>query len=149
MGATADWALGEDFGPDRLSMHTHLSIQPHTPGPTLGLAWSKTNWDKFSTTMDEERLDFGSLHSPQIEKAADSYARTLHMAIGKAVTRINPAEPRRMRGWWNRELDEISQTVNQLLAEAHQEPANQEKATAARKARNARRNAIRAATQSY
>ena len=58
--------------------------------------------------MDEEQLDFGSLHSLQIEKAADNYARTLHMAIDKAVPKINPAEPRRIRGWWNREVDEIS-----------------------------------------
>ena len=53
--------------------------------------WSKTNWDKFATTMDEEGLDFSSLHSPQkAERAADNCVRTLHLAIESAVPKINP-----------------------------------------------------------
>lgn len=94
--------------------------------------------------MGGRRLGFGSLHSPQeIERAADNYARTLHLAIHNAIPKINLAKPERIRGWWNRELDEISQAVNRLQVEPRREPIDQENATAAR------RDAVRAAEQSY
>ena len=143
-----DWTLGDDFGSDHLSQHIHLSIQQTSP--KLMLAWSKTNWATFSATMDSEHLNFGNLNSPQeIERAAENYTRVLNKAIDLAVPKIDTARPRRLRGWWTKELDQISHTVRRLQSEAHEEPGNQDKANIARRARNARRNAIRTAKQSY
>ena len=143
-----DWTLGDDFGSDHLSQHIHLSIQQTSP--KLMLAWSKTNWETFSATMDSERLNFNNLNSPQeIDRAAENYTRVLNKAIDRAVPKINPASPRRLRGWWTKQLDEISENVRRLQSEAHGDPGNVDKANAARRARNARRNSIRTAKQSY
>ena len=143
-----NWTLGDDFGSEHLSQHIHLTIQQ--PNSKLMLAWTKTNWDLFNTTLDSGQLDFSNLNSPQeIERAAENYTTLLNRAIEEAVPKINPDRPRRLRGWWNKELDSISQKLQQLQTLAQADPSNQEKATTARKARNARRNAVRTAKQSY
>ena len=95
------------------------------------LARSKVDWERFTASISDERLDFSSLHSPrEIERAAENCTRALRKAIDHTVPKIDPAKPRRIRGWWCKETDEISQTVKQFQTEVHQDPTDQNKATA-------------------
>ena len=101
---------------------------------------------KFTAVLDQAGLDFDSLNSKgEIERATENYARALHNAIEEAVPKIQPNSHRKARGWWNEELDVISKTVNGLQEAAHRDPTDQDLANSARIARNARRNAVRAA----
>ena len=102
--------------------------------------------------LDRAGLDSDSLNSQgELERAAENYARTLHDAIDEAVPKIHPlaASCRKARGWWNEELDEISRTAKALQEAIQNDPTNQDFARSARTARNARRNAVKAAKQSY
>ena len=93
-----DWTLRKDFGSDHLSTHLHLSLATQSPSPRL--AWSKADWEVLGTSLRNERLDFSSLGTAQeIHRAADNYTKALTGAIGKAVPIIDPAKPRRVRGW--------------------------------------------------
>lgn len=115
-----------------------------------GLAWSKTDWSKFTTTLDGIGLAFDNPGSPgEIERAAENYIHALHAAIEEAVPKLRRSGRRKARGWWTNELDEISRSVNELQEASHRGPENQELARTARTARNVRRNAVRAAKQSY
>ena len=144
-----DWTLGDDFGSDHLSTHLHLHLD-NDAAPIVGLAWSKTNWGRFTAVLDEAGLDFDSLGSHgEIERAAENYAKALHKAIDEAVPKIHPTKRRKARGWWNADLDVMSKTVKDLQKASHQDPTNEELAKSARTARNARRNALREAKQSY
>lgn len=115
------------------------------------MAWSKTNWPKFCSVLIEERgLCFDVLTSPrEVERAAANYTAALHSAIAEAVPQINPRRSKRPRGWWNTELDRMSQTVKCLQDRARQNPTDTSLAAEARAARNSRRNAVRAAEQGY
>ena len=95
-------------------------------------------------------IDYEMVSSPgDLERATENYVRTLHDAIDKAAPKIRPTNRQKARGWWNEELDKISKTVKILQEAARGDPINQDLANSARTARNARRNAVRAAKQSY
>ena len=143
-----DWTLGEDFGSDHLSTHLHINTTPQITKTSL--AWSKVNWDSFNTTFARLGLDFSNLGSMgEIERAAENYVHALHTAIDAAVPKIRNNQCRRMRGWWNPELDKMSDMVKIHQTNAHLDPSNTDLADLAQTSRNKRRNAIRIAKQSY
>ena len=151
--AVLGWTLGEDFCSDHLSTHLHVASttvsQPTrtSTGTQPRLAWSKANWNKFNTSLAAEGLDFDNLHSHQeIDRAAANYTTALGKAIAGAVLEVVPGSQGRLRGWWNPELDKITQVVKELQEKARQNPTF---ANEARRARNNRRKAVRAAMQRY
>ena len=94
-------------------------------------------------------LDFTSLTSPpEVERAANNYTAAIHTAIEAAVPKIEPHK-RRIRGWWTKELDELTQKANLMQRKARQNPTDKNLIDEARKMRNFRRNEVRAAKQSY
>ena len=94
-----DWTLGEDFGSDHLSTHIHLSTTTGALATTTRLAWSKADWGKFTSTLNQVGLDFNSLNSAgEIERASENYANAIHDAIEKAVPKIAANKPRKIRG---------------------------------------------------
>ena len=143
-----DWTLGKDFGSDHLS--THLHINATFPTANISLAWSKVNWTSFTTAFSTQCLDFSNLGSEgEIERVAENYVHALHKAIDSSVPKIRQNQKRRMCGWWNPELDAISRIVLSHQENSHRDPQNKDLAELAQTARNSRRNAIRAAKQSY
>ena len=63
-----------------LSTHLHLHLVSNSGSTTkvCGLAWSKTDWGKFTAAFDRAGLDFDSLGSKgEIERAAENYAKAL------------------------------------------------------------------------
>ena len=142
------WSLGDDFGSDHRSSHLHIQLQ--TPPPHTRLAWSKANWPRFSQEVREAGLEFDNLTSPQeVERAAENYTASIKAAIQAAIPTIKPNSRKRIRGWWTRELDIISQSLREAQERSRQDPTNLDLATVARKMRNHRRNEVRAAKQSY
>ena len=110
-----DWTLGTDFGSDHLSTHLHVCNPVTTTVPRL--AWSKANWEKFANKVSQSGLDFSNLGSTgEIERASEKYTNILHKAIDISIPKIKVNQQRKIRGWWNRELDQISENLRQLQA---------------------------------
>ena len=142
------WTLGDDFGSDHKSTHLHLALRPSPTMPRL--AWNKTDWSLLVEEVTAAGLDFRNLTSPQeVERAATNLTTALHSAIGAAVPELKPGRGRRIRGWWTKELDNLSKEVKSLQQRARREPENTDVTEKARKMRNHRRNEIRMARQSY
>ena len=136
-----DWTLGNDFGSHHLSTHLHVCNRVTSTVPRL--AWSNANWEKFANEVSHSGLDFSNLGSKgEIERALENYTNILHKAFDISIPKIRVTQYRKIRGWWNRELDQISENLRQLQARSQQDPANQELANTARMARNSRQNAI-------
>ena len=108
-----DWTLGNDFGSDHLSTHLHVCNRVTTTVPRF--AWSKANWGKFANEVSHSGLDFSNLGSTgEIERASENYTNILHKAIDTSIPKIRVNQQRKIRGWWNRELDQISENLRQL-----------------------------------
>ena len=105
-----DWTLGNDFGSDHLSTHLHICNRGTTT--TTRLAWSKANWEKFATEVFQSGLDFSNLGSiGEIERASENYTNILHRAIDISIPKIKVNQQSKIREWWSRELDHISEKL--------------------------------------
>ena len=72
----------------------------------------------------------------EIERAAENYVHAFHTAIDASVPKIHNNQRRRMRGWWNPELDKMSDMVKIHQTNAHLDPFNKELAELAQISRN-------------
>ena len=138
-----DWTLGNDFSSEHLSTHLYVCNWVITTVLTWRLAWFKANWETLAKEVSQSGLDISTLGSTgEIERSSENYTNILHKAIDIFIPKIGVNQQRKIRGWWNRVLDQILENLRQLQAKSQQDPDNQNLANRARMAWNCWQNAI-------